>query len=98
MFKVMFVLILSNLHGGFDSNLTFATEQQCLTAKSVIQREWKPTVIDAICLEKQVPVKKMKCKIQNATDYVNPMYNKGYSNATNLTAYPYPIGFECMEE
>lgn len=94
MFKVMFVLVLA-WQGRIDSNLTFATEQQCLTAKSAIQKEWG---IGAICLEKRVPVKKMKCKIQNATDYVNPMYSKGYSNATNLTAYPYPIGFECVED
>lgn len=95
MFKVIFVLILSNWRGGFDSNLTFVTEQQCLAAKSAIKKEWN---VAAICIEKQVPVKKMKCKIQNATDYMNPMYNKGYPNATNLTAYPYPIGFECMED
>ena len=93
MFKIIFVLIINAHHGGL-ATLDFTTRQQCEAAKEKVV-VMKGSAIGAICIEKQIPLKKTKCKVIN--DY---SYQNSYSrvNAGNMNGYPYPIALECVEE
>ena len=95
MLKIIFVLVLNGYHGGVGT-IDFTTLQQCETAKEKIVRETKKgAILGATCIEKQVPLKKTKCKIVSDFGYQN---HKGNSNAHNLDGYPYPVALECVEE
>ena len=96
MIKAIFVLIINTYYGGIDT-IDFATLQQCETAKSQIARETQGgATLKMTCIERQVPLKKTKCKIVNNFDYRNP---EGFnSNTHNLDKYPYPVALECIEE
>lgn len=92
MIKTIFVLIISGYYGGI-ATIDFATLQQCEAAKVQIRQKIK---LSMTCIEKQVPLKKTKCKIANNFDYRNP---EGFnSNTHNLDKYPYPVALECVEE
>jgi hypothetical protein len=80
-------------HGGIDTNLTFKTIQQCET---VAEQAKKNGVYRAFCIEQQVKQKKLKCKIDNRTDYQNPFNSSSKSH--NMDSYPYPVGISCVEE
>lgn len=77
MFKIIFVLVINSYNGGITT-IDFTNLQQCETAKKLI----KEAQIGAVCIEKQIPIKKTKCTI---------------SNKTNRT-WSYPVAFECVEE
>lgn len=91
MFKIIFVLVINAYNGGMTT-IDFITLQQCEAAKEQVLATTKNgTRVGAICIEKQVPIKKTKCKIVNSTDYRNRI------NAA-MTEYPYPVALECVEE
>ena len=95
MFKIIFVLVINAYHGGMTT-IDFATRQQCETAKEqVIVGVKGPASVNAVCIEKQIPLKKTKCKIINDSSYQNP---HGRINAANLDGYPHPVALECVEE
>lgn len=95
MFKIIFVLVINAYHGGMTT-IDFTTRQQCETAKEqVIVGVKGPASVSAVCIEKQIPLKKTKCKIINDNSYQNP---HGRINASNLDGYPYPVALECIEE
>ena len=93
MFKLIFVLIISNssAQGGL-TNVEFNSLKECESAKVQIKKE-----IDVVstCVEKKIPIKKTKCKIINNFDYKNKLYR---IEAGNLNGYPYPVEVECVEE
>jgi hypothetical protein len=97
MFKVIFVLVINSYYGGVDT-IDFTTLHQCNTAKAQIANETKGgATLKMTCIEKQVPLKKAKCKIVN--DYSFRNHNKGgYSSAQNMDGYPYPVALECIEQ
>jgi hypothetical protein len=80
-------------NGGINTDLTFNTLQQCET---VAEQAKKNGVYRAFCVEQQVKQKKLKCKIENRTDYQNS-FNVS-SKSHNLDGYPYPVGISCVEE
>lgn len=88
MFKIIFVLVINAYHGGMTT-IDFTTLQQCETAKELVKSAVKNggAALGAICIEKQVPIKKTKCKISNET----VKFVHGY-------LYPYPVAIECVEE
>ncbi len=90
MFKIIFVLVINVYNGGMTT-IDFTTLQQCETAKKKVVKTGDSFSIGAVCIEKQVPIKKTKCKIVNSTDYRNTI------NAT-MAEYPYPVALECVEE
>lgn len=90
MFKLIFVLVLNAYHGGITT-IDFTTLQQCETAKELVKETQFGPSLKAVCIEKQVPIKKTKCKIIN--DF---SYNNQYTR--NLKNYPYPVALECVEE
>ena len=94
MFKIIFVLVINAYNGGMTT-IDFTTLQQCETAKEqVIKMSGKNNglfSIGAVCIEKQVPIKKTKCKIVNSTDYRNKINGV-------MEAYPYPVALECVGE
>ena len=95
MFKIIFVLVINAYHGGM-STIDFNTLQQCEAAKAQIQETTRRgSNLGMTCIEKQVMLKKTKCKIVNDFSYRNN-YNR--VNASNLEGYPYPIALECVEE
>ena len=47
--------------------------------------------IGAVCIEKQVPLKKTKCKVINDFSYRNGIYE-------TLNGYPFPTALECVEQ
>lgn len=95
MFKVIFVLVINAYNGGMTT-IDFTTLQQCETAKEQVKAVIKGgTRIGAVCIERQVPLKKTKCKIVNDYGYKN---GRNWSNASNLDGYPYPVALECVEE
>lgn len=95
MFKIIFVLVINAYHGGM-STIDFTTRQQCETAKEQIQTTTKRgSNIGAVCIEKQIPLKKSKCKIINDFSYQNQSTRV---NASNMNSYPYPVALECVEE
>ena len=87
MIKIIFVLVINIYHGGLTT-IDFTTKQQCETAKEQVRKtEMGGSTIHAVCIEKQVPIKKTKCKITNET----VKFVHGY-------LYPYPVALECVEE
>jgi hypothetical protein len=91
MFKIIFVLVINAYHGGMTT-IDFTTLQQCETAREKVQAAAaRGARIGAVCIEKQVPLKKTKCKIINDFSYRNTTYE-------TLTGYPYPVALECVEE
>ena len=99
MFKIVFVLLLNSIHGGFNADLQFATAAQCEAARQQIQANAGYNIvgskIGATCIEMQVPLKKLKCNIVNQKDYQN---SNNWHNAHNMDGYPYPTAIECKEE
>ena len=88
MLKIIFVLVINANHGGMTT-IDFTTLQQCETAKAQIQETTRRgAYVGMTCIEKQVPLKKTKCKI------INEKTHHHYMNSN----YPYPIALECMEE
>ena len=95
MFKIIFVLVINAYHGGMTT-IDFSTRQQCETAKEQVIVGVKGTgPVSAVCIEKQIPLKKTKCKIINDFNYRNKLKS---NNAGNLDGYPYPVALECVEE
>lgn len=91
MIKIIFVLVINASHGGMTT-IDFTTLQHCETAKEQVKTTAKAGApISAVCIEKQVPTKKTKCKIVNSTDYRNKINGV-------MEAYPYPVTLECVEE
>ena len=91
MFKIIFVLVINAYHDGMTT-IDFTTLQQCETAREQIIETAKGVIrFSAVCIEKQVPLKKTKCKIINDFSYRNTTYE-------TLTGYPYPVALECVEE
>lgn len=85
MFKIIFVLVVNAYHGGM-STIEFATLKQCETAKEQIQATAKKgSSFGAVCIEKQVPLKRTRCKISNEFSRVG-------------TGHYYPVSLECVEE
>lgn len=99
MFKIVFVLLLNSINGGFNADLQFATAEQCEAAKQQIQSNAGPksrgSFFGATCIEMQVPLKKLKCNIVSQMNYHNP---NNWQNAHNMDEYPYPTAIECQEE
>lgn len=93
MIKIIFVLVINAYRGGMTT-IDFTTLQQCETAREQVANI--RTRISAVCIEKQVPLKKTKCKIVNDFSYQNP--NKSHGGYENLNGYPYPVALECVEE
>lgn len=90
MFKIIFVLVINAYNGGMTT-LDFTTLQQCETAKEQVKKLGK-----GVCIEKQIPLKKTKCKIVNDFSYQNK--SKSIQVFKNLDGYPYPVAFECVKE
>ena len=91
MIKIIFVLVINVYNGGMTT-IDFTTLQQCETAKKqVIKTGETFRSIGAVCIEKQIPIKKTKCKIVNDFSYRNRI------NAS-MAEYPYPVALECVEE
>lgn len=96
MFKVIFILLLVNDHGGINSDLMFDTLNECQTAGEQIVRDVRKTRVAAsyTCIEKHVKEekkKKIKCSIENRYDYNN-------KHTSQMMGYPYPASFTCIEE
>lgn len=88
MFKIVFVLFINAYHGG-TTTIDFTTLQQCEAAKTQIQETTRRgSNLGATCIEKQVPLKKTKCKVINDRTHHHYMSN----------SYPYPVALECVEE
>lgn len=84
MFKMIFVLVLNAYHGGITT-IDFTTLQQCETAKEQIQATAKKgSSFGAVCIEKQVPLKRTRCKFSNE-------FARSSGNF-------YPVSLECVEE
>lgn len=95
MFKIIFVLVINAYNSGMTT-IDFTTRQQCETAKEQVEVGVKsPRSVSAVCIEKQIPLKKTKCKIINDFNYRNRLKS---NNAGNLDGYPYPVALECVEE
>ena len=95
MFKIIFVLVINAYNSGMTT-IDFTTRQQCETAKEQVQStSSRDARIGAVCIEKQIPLKKTKCKIINDFSYRNKLKS---NNAGNLDGYPYPVALECVEE
>lgn len=91
MFKIIFVLVINAYHGGITT-IDFTTLQQCEAAKEQIKMTTKVGAnVGMTCIEKQVPLKKTKCKIVNDFSYRNTIYE-------TFNGYPYPVALECVEE
>ena len=88
MFKIIFVLVINAYHGGITT-IDFTTLNQCEAAKVQIQATAKRgSTFGAVCIEKQVLLKKTKCKV------INERTHHHYMNSN----YPYPVALECVEE
>lgn len=84
MFKIIFVLVINAYHGGMTT-IDFRTLQQCETAKEQVQATSRSGArIGVVCIEKQVPLKKTKCKVSNEFARSSGNY--------------YPVSLECVEE
>lgn len=96
MLKIIFVLVLFDAYHGGMTTIDFTTLQQCETAKEQIKATKSDgAYLSAACVEKQIPIKKTKCKIVNDFSYHN---SHSRANAANLDGYPYPVALECVEE
>lgn len=99
MIKLIFVLVLNSYHGGLNTDLHFDTLAKCEAAKHQIMTDTHTRSggsMGATCLEMQVKPKKLKCKINNRTDFSNTYADN--VRVHNLDGYPYPVGMECTEE
>lgn len=88
MFKIIFILVINTSHGGITT-IDFTNRQQCETAKEqikVTQKGGWRYEFGAVCIEKQIPIKKTKCTISNKTDGAKAIRGS------------YPVAFECVEE
>ena len=89
MFKIIFVLVINSYNGGITT-IDFTNLQQCETAKKLIKKTeqggWRYE-FGAVCIEKQIPIKKTKCTISNKT----VQFTKNYTLS-------YPVALECVEE
>ncbi|MBO7527307.1 MAG: hypothetical protein J6T74_05340 [Clostridia bacterium] len=84
MFKIIFVLVINAYHGG-TTTIDFTTLQQCEDAKTKIQETTRRgSNVGMTCIEKQVPLKKTKCKVSNEFARSSGNY--------------YPVALECVEE
>mgnify|MGYP003305157524 CR=1 FL=1 len=81
MIKIIFVLVINAYHGGMTT-IDFTTRQQCEAAKEQVANI--RTRVSAVCIEKQVPLKKTKCKVSNEFARSSGNY--------------YPVALECVEE
>lgn len=79
MIKIIFVLVINAYHGGLTT-IDFTTRQQCETAKEQVAN----IRTSAVCIEKQVPLKKTKCNVTNKFSGSSGTY--------------YPVTLECVEE
>ena len=99
MIKTIFVLVLMNTQGGINADLHFPTLQQCEQVKTTLlavhPNKGNIAFITGECVEQQVKSRKLKCSIENKTDYVN---SRSDLRAKNMEGYPYPVGFTCVEE
>jgi hypothetical protein len=96
MFKIVFVLVINAYHGGI-ATLDFTTLNQCETAKAKIAKETKGGAsLGMTCIEKQVPLKKTKCKIVH-NNYHVPHPGR-HSGSGALEEFPYPVSLECVEQ
>ena len=96
MIKIIFVLFINASHGGMTT-IDFTTLQHCEAAKEQIKTTVKAGApVSAVCIEKQVPLKKTKCKIVNE-NYRIPRPGT-YSGGGALENFPYPVALECIEE
>ena len=99
MIKLIFVLVLMNTQGGINADLQFPTLQKCEQAKNILSgvKPWSGSqkFITGVCVEQQVTSKRLKCSIENKTDYKNP---RNFAGSVNMDKYPYPVGFTCVEE
>ena len=96
MFKLIFVLVINVYHGGLTT-IDFTTRQQCETAKEQVKMtQIGNSSIGAVCIEKQVPIKKTKCKIVNE-NYRIPRPG-AHSGSGALENFPYPVALECVED
>ena len=99
MIKLIFVLVLMNTQGGINADLQFPTLQQCEQVKATLTtikpNNSKYQFIAGECVEQRVKPKKLKCSIENKTDYKNP---RNFAGSVNMDKYPYPVGFTCVEE
>lgn len=96
MFKVIFILLLVNDHGGINSDLMFNTLNECETAGKQTVSTMKKSRLSCsyTCIEKHVKEekkKKIKCSIENRYDYNN-------KHTVQMMGYPYPTSFTCTEE
>jgi hypothetical protein len=95
MLKLVFILVINSYNGGVNTDLHFDTLAKCEAAKKQIQN-MRGGDFGATCLEMQVKPKKLKCKINNRTDFSNTYADN--VRVHNLDGYPYPVGMECVEE
>ena len=94
MVKAIFILVFSINGYSANADLKFPTLQQCEAAKSEIHSTFYRRV-EAVCIETQVPAKKLKCKIGNNFSFNSPNRD---SRGRNMVSYPYPETIECTEE
>ena len=102
MIKTIFVLVIVYLgQGGVDTRLTFQDLQQCEAARSSLHSAIPTNVkgsLKSVCIKQEIPVerpRKLKCSIENKTDYKNP---RNFAGSVNMDKYPYPVSFTCVEE
>jgi hypothetical protein len=96
MLKIIFVLVLNGYHGGVGT-IDFTTLQQCEAAKAQIASETKKgATLGMTCIEKQVPLKKTKCRIINENYHVP--HPGAHSGSGAMENFPYPVALECSEE
>ena len=93
MFKIIFVLVINAYHGGLTT-IDFTTLKECETAKEQVKMTTKSgSNLNAVCIEKQIPIKKTKCKIVNSTDYrhsINSSICSGVGFIHRITGFPSP--------
>lgn len=99
MIKTIFVLVLMNTQGGINADLHFPTLQQCEQVKTTLSavhpNKGNIAFIAGECVEQKITPKRLKCSIENKTDYKNP---RNFAGSVNMDAYSYPVGFTCIEE
>ena len=99
MVKAIFILVFSINGYSANADLKFPTSQQCEVAKSKITSAFyhRGRTFDAVCIETQVPAKKLRCKIGNNFSY-HPPRPGSHSGSGAMENYPYPETIECTEE
>lgn len=99
MIKAVFILVFSINGYPANADLKFPTLQQCEAAKSQIHSTFyhPGRSVEAVCIETQVPAKKLKCKIGNNFSYRPPRPGH-HSGSGAMENYPFPETIECTEE